>query len=214
MHHSICENIKRIKQQIENVQLVVVSKYRSLDELNEVYECGHRDFGENRVQELIEKQESLPNDIRWHAIGHLQRNKVKYIAPFVHLVHSIDSLKLLKTLDKEASKCKRTISFLFQLHIAEEESKFGLSKSELEDILNSDEYIKLKNVECKGLMGMATNTNDTDKVKSEFDSLKQMFEQYNRVRNWDTLSMGMSSDYETAIACGSNMIRVGSKIFS
>ena len=213
MTHSICENIKQIELEIGNTQLVVVSKYRSIDELNEVYACGHRHFGENRVQELLTKYEEMPKDIHWHVIGHLQTNKVKYIAPFVHLIHSIDSFKLLKSVNKEARKNDRTISFLFQMYIAEEDTKFGLSFGELGEILSSAEYKELSNVECKGLMGMATNTEDKDQVQAEFKSLAELFHKHKDSHKWDTLSIGMSGDYQDAIACGGNMIRVGSKIF-
>jgi pyridoxal phosphate enzyme (YggS family) len=193
--------------------LCVVSKYRSLDELQQVYDCNHRIFGENRVQEMVEKYNALPKDIKWHAIGHLQTNKVKYIAPFVELIHSVDSLKLLKTINKEAIKNNRTIDFLFQLHIAEEESKFGLTFSQLDEILNSEEYQSLTNVHCKGLMGMATLTDDTDQVANEFKSLQAQFLKLDTLK-LDTLSMGMSGDYKIAVSTGSTLIRVGSKIFS
>jgi pyridoxal phosphate enzyme (YggS family) len=212
MSHSICENIKEIKQEIENVKLVVVSKFRSIPELEEVYNCGHRNFGENRVQELVPKAEQLPKDIKWHAIGHLQTNKIKYIAPFVHLIHSVDSFKLLTAINKEAKKNNRVISFLFQIHIAQEDTKFGLSIEELETIITSEEYALLENVECKGLMGMATFTDNTEQVKKEFEYLHNAFKLYGK--NWDTLSMGMSGDYPIAIECGSTMIRVGSKVFN
>ena len=211
MSHSICKNIKQIEQEIGNTQLVVVSKYRSLPELQEVYDCGHRHYGENRVQELTTKYENLPKDIHWHLIGHLQSNKVKYIAPFIYLIHSIDSLKLLKEVDKEARKHQRVISFLFQMHIAQEETKFGLSKTELDEILLDQEYT---HVACKGLMGMASNTEDIDQVKKEFEYLNSVYTELKDKHHYDTLSMGMSGDYLTAIAEGSNLIRVGSKIFS
>ncbi|MFY9280409.1 MAG: YggS family pyridoxal phosphate-dependent enzyme [Bacteroidia bacterium] len=214
MSHSICKNIKQIEQEIGNTQLVVVSKYRSLPELQEVYDCGHRHYGENRVQELTTKYENLPKDIHWHLIGHLQSNKVKYIAPFIYLIHSIDSLKLLKEVDKEARKHQRVISFLFQMHIAQEETKFGLSKTELDEILLDPEYINLTHVACKGLMGMASNTEDNDQVKKEFEYLNSVYTELKDKHHYDTLSMGMSGDYLTAIAEGSNLIRVGSKIFS
>ncbi|MEY2925160.1 MAG: hypothetical protein RLZZ337_1710 [Bacteroidota bacterium] len=213
MSHRICENIKQIEQEIGNVQLVVVSKYRSLSELQEVYTCGHRAFGENRVQELVDKYEVLPKDIEWHVIGHLQSNKVKYIAPFVHLIHSVDSFKLLQAINKEALKNERTIPFLFQMHIAQEESKFGLSAEELDDILKSSEYLDMKNIECRGLMGMATFTENEQQIRDEFSGLTTLFNIYKSEQNWNTLSMGMSGDYALAIQCGSNMIRVGSKIF-
>jgi pyridoxal phosphate enzyme (YggS family) len=213
MNHSICKNIQEIEEEIGNTQLVVVSKYRSLEDLEKVYSCGHRHFGENRVQELVDKYETLPKDINWHVIGHLQTNKVKYIAPFVHLIHSVDSLKLLKAIDKEAAKSDRVIDFLFQMHIAQEDTKFGLSEDELKGILEIDEYSFLNNVRCKGLMGMATNTEDNNQVTSEFTALKATYDMYATEYNFDILSMGMSSDYLVAIVNGSTMIRVGSKIF-
>ena len=213
MNHSICKNIQEIEEEIGNTQLVVVSKYRSLEDLEKVYSCGHRHFGENRVQELVDKYETLPKDINWHVIGHLQKNKVKYIAPFVHLIHSVDSLKLLKTIDKEAEKSDRVIDFLFQMHIAQEDTKFGLSEDELKGILEIDEYSFLNNVRCKGLMGMSTNTQDNNQVTSEFTALKATYDMYATEYNFDILSMGMSCDYLVAIVNGSTMIRVGSKIF-
>jgi pyridoxal phosphate enzyme (YggS family) len=213
MSHRICENIKQIEQEVGNVHLVVVSKYRSLPELEEVYACGHRNFGENRVQETLDKYEKLPKDINWHIIGHLQTNKVKYIAPFVHLIHSVDSLKLLQTIDKEAQKNNRIIPFLFQLHIAQEETKFGLSAEELEDILQSDDFKTLENVKSQGLMGMASLTDSAYQIKKEFNSLLMLYTKHKALYNWDTLSMGMSSDYKLAVECGSTMIRVGSKVF-
>ena len=213
MNHSICKNIQEIEEEIGNTQLVIVSKYRSLEELEKVYSCGHRHFGENRVQELVDKYETLPKDINWHVIGHLQTNKVKYIAPFVHLIHSVDSLKLLKKIDKEAEKSDRVIDFLFQMHIAQEDTKFGLSEYELKGILENEEYSSLYNVRCKGLMGMSTNTQDNNQVTSEFTALKATYDMYATEYNFDILSMGMSSDYLVAIVNGSTMIRVGSKIF-
>ena len=213
MNHSICKNIQEIEEEIGNTQLVVVSKYRSLEELEKVYSCGHRHFGENRVQELVDKYETLPKDINWHVIGHLQTNKVRYIAPFVHLIHSVDSLKLLKTIDKEAEKSDRVIDFLFQMHIAQEDTKFGLSEYELKGILENEEYSSLYNVRCKGLMGMSTNTQDNNQVTSEFTALKATYDMYATEYNFDILSMGMSCDYLVAIVNGSTMIRVGSKIF-
>lgn len=214
MHNNIRKNITQIEQEIGNTQLVVVSKYRSLEELKEVYSSGHRDFGENRVQELVEKHEQLPKDINWHVIGHLQTNKVKYIANFVHLIHSIDSLKLLKEVNKQAKKCDRIISFLFQMHIADEETKFGLSKDTLLTILDSPEYQAMTNVKCQGLMGMATNTEDNNQVTQEFNSLNSQFEEYKAIQEWDILSMGMSGDYIQAVSSGSTLVRVGSKIFN
>jgi len=213
MSHRICENIKQIEQEVGNVHLVVVSKFRSLPELEEVYACGHRNFGENRVQETLDKYEKLPKDINWHIIGHLQTNKVKYIAPFVHLIHSVDSLKLLQTIDKEAQKNNRIIPFLFQLHIAQEETKFGLSADELDQILLSEDFRSLNNVKSKGLMGMASLTQSEIQVKQEFHFLQTLYLKYKEYQNWDTLSMGMSGDYKLAVECGSTLIRVGSKIF-
>lgn len=214
MHNNIRKNITQIEQEIGNTQLVVVSKYRSLEELKEVYSSGHRDFGENRVQELVEKHEQLPKDINWHIIGHLQTNKVKYIANFVHLIQSIDSLKLLKEVNKQAKKCDRIIPFLFQMHIADEKTKFGLSKDTLLIILDSPEYQAMTNVKCQGLMGMATNTEDNNQVTQEFNSLKSQFEEYKALQGWDILSMGMSGDYIQAVSSGSTLVRVGSKIFN
>ncbi len=214
MSHTICENIKQIKDEIGNTQLVVVSKYRNLEELQIVYDCGHRHFGENRVQELVDKYESLRKDIKWHVIGHLQTNKVKYIAPFVHLIHSVDSLKLLKTINKEAKKNNRIIEFLFQLHVAQEETKYGLKPSSLLPILNSDEYHEMNNVKCRGIMGMATNTEDVKIVEREFNELHTIYSSQKDQNEWNILSMGMSNDYQTALKSNSTMIRVGSKIFN
>lgn len=211
---SICENIQQIKREIGNTQLVVVSKYRSMGELQEVYNCGHRDLGENRVQELMDKFEKLPKDIRWHAIGHLQTNKVKYIAPFIHLIHSVDSMKLLRKINSEAQKAERVISFLFQMHIAQEDTKFGLDLNELKDIVHSEEFKQMENVQWKGLMGMATNTEDTKVVESEFVALHNTYLEYEAEHQLETLSMGMSGDYPIAVNAGSSMIRVGSKIFT
>lgn len=213
MSHSIRENIQQIQSEIGNTQLVVVSKYRSLPELEEVYESGQRHFGENRVQELVDKYTTLPKDIKWHVIGHLQTNKVKYIVPFVHLIHSVDSLKLLKAINKEAKKVDRVIPFLFQLHIAEEDSKYGLTVNELNEILESDDYKSLRNVVCRGLMGMATFTDNKEQVALEFAGLKKTYNLHLKMHKWDTLSMGMSGDYTIAIEQGSTMVRVGSKIF-
>ena len=192
----------------------MVSKYRNLEELQIVYDCGHRHFGENRVQELVDKYENLRKDIKWHVIGHLQTNKVKYIAPFVHLIHSVDSLKLLKTINKEAKKNNRIIEFLFQLHVAQEETKYGLKPSSLLPILNSDEYHEMNNVKCRGIMGMATNTEDVKIVEREFNELHTIYSSQKDQNEWNILSMGMSNDYQTALKSNSTMIRVGSKIFN
>jgi len=213
MSHSIRENITQIRQEIGNVELVVVSKYRTIEELNQVYGANQRDFAENRVQELTKKKELMPNDIRWHMIGHLQTNKVKFIAPFIHLIQSVDRIKLLKEINKEARKNHRVIPILLQVHIAEEEHKYGFSMNDLTQIIESNEISEFKNVELIGLMGMATNTPDTTIIKSEFKKLESFFNKWKDQLNWTTLSMGMSSDYIQAIECGSSLIRVGSKIF-
>lgn len=213
MSHSIRENITQIRQEIGNVELVVVSKYRTIGELNQVYETNQRDFAENRVQELTKKKELMPNDIRWHMIGHLQTNKVKFIAPFIHLIQSVDRIKLLKEINKEARKNHRVIPILLQVHIAEEEHKFGFSMNDLAQIFESNEISEFKNVELLGLMGMATNTTDTAIIKSEFKKLESFFNKWKDKMNWTTLSMGMSGDYIQAIECGSSLIRVGTRIF-
>ena len=206
---SVSENIKKIKKELSNgVNIVAVSKNQSNSKIIEVYESGHRIFGENKVQELVEKHEKLPNDIKWHMIGHLQSNKVKYIAPFIDLIHSVDSKKLLKEINKRASQNNRIIDCLLQIHIAVEKTKFGLSEEDVNEILSiKNQY---KNVNIKGLMGMATFTNDKTQIKEEFNYLFNIFNKY-KVLN--TLSMGMSGDYKIAIECGSNMIRIGSSIF-
>lgn len=206
--------------QLRNVSLVAVSKTKTIEDIKVLYDLGQRDFGENYVQELTEKQAQLPEDIRWHYIGHLQTNKVKYIAPFVQLIHAVDSLKLLKEINKQAEKNNRTIHCLLQVHIAQEETKFGFNKEELEDLINtnSNELHELKNVKVVGLMGMASLTDNMDKVKTEFSYLKFLFEQMKRrfsILNFQflILSMGMTSDYKIAIEEGSNMVRIGSLIF-
>lgn len=208
---SISENIKNIKSQIpEHVTLIAVSKTKPNDMLLEAYNAGQRDFGENYVQELIDKQEQLPKDINWHFIGHLQSNKVKYIAPFVHLIHGVDSFSLLKEINKQALKNNRVIDCLLQIYIAQEETKFGLDFSEASQILNSTEFKELKNVAIKGFMAMASNTDNQEQIKKEFASLKTFSLQYPELT---ILSFGMSSDYQLAIQEGSTMIRVGSSIF-
>ncbi len=203
----------------EKAVLVAVSKTKPVDAIKELYDLGQRDFGENYVQELVEKQEQLPKDIRWHFIGHLQSNKVKYIAPFVHLVHGVDSFKLLQQINREAKKHNRSIDVLLQVHIAEEETKFGLDENELHHLLhtNSDELHKLTNTTIKGLMGMASFTDDIENIRREFRHLKSLFDKYvqSQIQNskFEILSMGMSSDYVIAIEEGSNMVRIGSLIF-
>lgn len=203
---------------VKNVQLVAVSKIQSKEDILKFYHLGHRDFGENYVQELVDKWEALPKDIRWHFIGHLQSNKVKYIAGFVHLVHGVDSLKLLKEINKQAKKWNRTISCLLQVHIAQEETKFGMDEDELKEVVHTltvDE--QLRNIQIEGLMGMASFSDDLQKVRNEMRYLKQLYDTYSRVNapgfSFKTLSMGMSGDYELAIEEGSNMVRIGSLLF-
>jgi len=195
-----------------HVTLVAVSKTKSLEEISQAYEAGQRVFGENKIQEMASKWEELPKDIAWHMIGHVQRNKVKYMAHFVDLIHGVDSIKLLKEIQKQAIKHDRTIRCLIQIRIAEEETKFGLPEEELEGLIQAAE--DLPNVQIVGLMGMATFTDNQDQITSEFNKLKDLFDNVrNSSSSINTLSMGMSGDYSIAIECGSNMIRVGSKIF-
>lgn len=211
---NLIENLNKIKTSLaEDVELIAVSKTRSNEEILELYNAGHKVFGENRVQELIEKQEVLPKDIQWHLIGHLQRNKVKYIAEFVHLIHSVESERLLKEINKQAKRFERVIPCLLQIKIAEEETKFGLDKEEAENILKTYKE-KFENVQIIGVMGMATFTDDMDQVRREFKSLKNVYDQFQTLDDdIQILSMGMSGDYELAIEEGSNMVRVGSAIF-
>jgi len=208
---SISENIKNIKSQIpKHVTLIAVSKTKPNDMLLEAYNEGQRDFGENYVQELVDKHEQLPKDIHWHFIGHLQSNKVKYIAPFVYLIHGIDSFSLLKEINKQALKNNRVIDCLLQIYIAQEETKFGLDFNEASQIFHSNEFKDLKNIAIKGFMAMASNTDDKAQIRKEFNSLKEFSLQYPDMK---ILSFGMSSDYQLAIQEGSSMIRVGSSIF-
>ena len=198
--------------------LVAVSKTKSIEEIKELYDLGHRDFGENYVQELTEKQAQLPKDIRWHFIGHLQSNKVKQIAPFIHLIQSVDSIRLLQEINKQAQKNNRNINCLLQVHIAQEETKFGLDENELESLINNaNELHELQSIRIIGLMGMASFTDDMEKVRIEFKYLKAIFDKHAKSQTSNfklqTLSMGMSSDYFVAIEEGSNMVRVGSLIF-
>lgn len=212
---SVAYNIKKIKDSLPiGVKLVVVTKTHPSEKILETYNAGHKIFGENRVQELVEKQKQLPKDIEWHLIGHLQANKVKQIAPFVNLIHSVDSLKLLKEINKRAEKENRVIDCLLQIYIAEEETKFGLSFEEAEELLHSEEFKQLKNIRITGLMGMATLTDNEDQIKNEFRSLKTFYDKL-KTKNpaLTILSMGMSSDYKIAIEEGSNLIRVGSAVF-
>lgn len=217
MDAQLTENLSKIKDKLpQNVNLVAISKTKPARDIMQAYQAGHRDFGENRIQEMADKYEELPKDIRWHMVGHVQGNKVKYMAPFVHLVHGIDKAKRVKELNKEAAKVKRTIGCLLQIHIAEEESKFGFSFQEAWDFLSLPLNEKYPHVEIRGLMGMATFTDDKAKVRQEFKGLHNFF---SRVQNeldlpgFKLLSMGMSGDYEIAIEEGSNMVRLGSIIF-
>lgn len=216
---SISASLNQVLKHIPaHVRLIAVSKTKPQEDILEVYNAGIKDFGENKVQELVPKYEALPKDIRWHLIGHLQTNKVKYVAPFVHCIQSVDSLKLLKEINKEAAKNNRTINCLLQVHIAKEETKFGFSEEELRAALGSDEFKLLKNIQVCGVMGMATYTSDEDLIKSEFSELVSIFkglktEYFSGNSDFKEISMGMSSDYELAIACGSTMVRVGSSIF-
>ena len=195
-----------------HVTLVAVSKTKSVEEISQAYEAGQRVFGENKIQEMASKWEELPKDIAWHMIGHVQSNKVKYMAHFVDLIHGVDSFKLLKEIQKQAIKHDRTIRCLIQIRIAEEETKFGLPEEELEALLKAAE--DLPNVQIVGLMGMATFTDNQDQITSEFNKLKDLYDKVKSASaSMNTLSMGMSGDYSIAIECGSNMIRVGSKIF-
>ena len=208
---SIPQNIQKIKREIpETATLVAVSKTKPNQAIQEAYDSGQRIFGENKVQELVQKYEDLPKDIEWHLIGHLQTNKVKYIALFVNMIHAVDSMKLLKEINKQARKNERVINCLLQIKIAEEESKFGLSKTETENILNSEEIKQLTNIKMAGFMGMASNSSDKSQIKEEFNSLHIFFKQHPQLT---ILSMGMSNDYKIAIQEGSTMIRVGSTIF-
>jgi PLP dependent protein len=211
----ISERIKHYKRELpESVTLVAVSKTKPNSDLMEAYTAGQRIFGENKVQEMEAKWKGLPKDIQWHMIGHVQRNKVKYMAPFVSLIHAVDSPRLLKEINKQAKKCNRTIPCLLQLKIAEEDSKFGMHEAEAIDLLASDAFQKYENISIVGLMGMATFTDDQEQVRSEFQKLKRMYDNFSKTQsNFSILSMGMSSDYKIAIEEGSTMIRVGSSIF-
>lgn len=215
----IQQNLRNIRNSLpDDVALVAVSKTKPPELVRELLQAGQLDYGENKVQELLEKRQQLPETVRWHLIGHLQTNKVKYIAPFVYLIHSVDSLKLLRVINKEGDKNNRIIDCLFQMHIAMEDSKFGLDSSELRNILDSEEFRKMEYVNVRGLMGMATFTDDSDIVRREFKILKRIFDEvksgYFLTKNdFSVLSMGMSDDFLIAIEEGSNMIRVGNAIF-
>ena len=215
---SIKQNLNNIKSQLpEHVTLVAVSKTKPVSDLMQAYEVGQRIFGENKIQEMANKWETMPKDIQWHMIGHVQRNKVKYMADFVDLIHGVDSLKLLKEINKEAIKHNRVINCLLQIKIAKEDSKFGLSAEEAKTVISSDEFSELKNIKVIGLMGMATFTDNMQQVENEFKFLKHTFDDLKLKRldnfNLETLSIGMSGDYPLAIDCGSTMVRIGSSIF-
>jgi len=216
---TIADRLLAIRTEIPSeVQLIAVSKTKPASAIKEAYKAGQRAFGENKVQEMVDKYEQLPKDIQWHLIGHLQTNKVKYIAEFVHLIHAVDSLKLLQEINKQAEKHQRIIPCLLQFHIADEEAKFGLDFSEAEELLQSREFIEMHNVQIVGLMGMSTFTENTEQIRDEFRNLNNYFQiikshyfKFNPA--FKHLSMGMSGDYRIAIEEGSNMIRIGSTLF-
>ena len=216
---SIKERLQAIRTTLpEGVCLLARSKYYPVDALMEAYNAGQRDFGENKAQDLVAKHQALPNDIRWHFTGHLQSNKIKYIAPFVHLIHSIDSLQLLKEINKHGAKVGRVIPCLLQIHIAQEETKFGFTADECLAMLASEEWKELKNVHIRGLMCMASNTDDNELIAKEFATVRGLFDEIKEKwfaddAEFDTLSAGMSDDYLTAIAAGSTCVRIGSSIF-
>lgn len=215
---SIKENLHHIKSELPpHVTLVAVSKTKPVSDLMEAYHAGQRIFGENKIQEMMEKYEQMPKDIAWHMIGHVQRNKVKYMAPFVSLIHGVDNLKLLEDINKEALKNNRVIDCLIQIKIASEDSKFGMAPEEALRIIQSETFSELKNIKVVGVMGMATFTDDMEQIKNEFMLLKTTFDGFKTVESFnfkpEIISMGMSGDYKLAIACGSTMVRVGSSIF-
>jgi pyridoxal phosphate enzyme (YggS family) len=215
----IVKNLKSIASELpEKTSLVAVSKTKPASMVRDLFLAGHLDFGENKVQDLVSKAEKLPEAIRWHMIGHLQSNKVKYIAPFIHLIHSVDSLKLLRTIQKEGEKNERIIDCLLQVRIAKEETKFGMVEEDLIGLLESKELATLSQVKIRGLMGMATFTDDTEQIRSEFKNLKRIFEAvrsryFSGQSDFSVISMGMSDDYTIALEEGSNMLRIGSLIF-
>jgi pyridoxal phosphate enzyme (YggS family) len=217
---SIADNLLKYKKELEpeNVELIAVSKFNTTDAILEAYEAGQRIFGENIVQELVEKQEALPKDIQWHLIGHLQTNKVKYIAPFIQLIQSVDSLKLLAEINKQAAKNNRVIDCLLQIYIADEDTKFGLDHAEAVELLRSEEYLAMKNIRITGLMGIASNNAEEKQTKDEFQELKVLFDGikvsfFRKEESFKELSMGMSGDYKLAIEEGTTMVRIGSSIF-
>ena len=212
---SIKKNLNTIKDTLpEQVILVAVSKTKPISDLQEAYDAGQRVFGENKIQEMTQKWEVMPKDIQWHMIGHVKRNKVKYMAEFVSLIHGVDSFKLLKEIDKQAKKHNRVIDCLLQMHIAEEDTKFGLDETELNEIIASEEFFQLENIKVVGLMGMATFTDNQEQIQREFKQLKSIYNSLEKeIENLSILSMGMSGDYQIAIEEGSTMVRIGSSIF-
>jgi pyridoxal phosphate enzyme (YggS family) len=215
---SIAQNLLSIKSTLpEHVTLVAVSKTKPVADLMEAYDAGQRIFGENKIQEMVDKWEQMPEDIQWHMIGHVQTNKVKFMAQFVNLIHGVDSLKLLQEINKQAQKNDRVIDCLLQVHIAEEETKFGLDEEELASLLSSSTFQEMKNIRIVGLMGMATFTENQDQIRKEFTHLKSIFDRLQSSQTVNcklqTVSMGMSGDYQLAIECGSTMVRIGSSIF-
>ena len=215
---SIALTLLQINSQLPNhVTLVAVSKTKPVADLLEAYNAGQRIFGENKIQEMTEKWEQMPKDIQWHMIGHVQTNKVKFMAEYVSLIHGVDSLKLLQEINKQALKHHRVIDCLLQIYIADEETKFGLDETELVELLTSNEFKELQNIRIVGLMGMATFTDNQNQIKEEFEHLKEIFDNTNKLETLnlklETLSMGMSGDYKLAIECGSTMVRIGSSIF-
>jgi hypothetical protein len=215
---SIAQNLQKIKAEIpEQVTLVAVSKTKPTEDILEAYQAGQRIFGENKVQEMTDKCEQLPKDIQWHMIGHLQTNKVKYLIPYVQLIHGVDSLKLLQEINRQAARFSKKINCLLQVHIAQEDTKFGFDAAEIQDLLQSEEFKSFQNIQVRGFMGMASFTDNEMQIKAEFNSLKNIFDQYKNLTlphfKPEILSMGMSGDYALAIECGSNMVRIGSSIF-
>ena len=211
---TIADAIKEFKNELgEEVTLVAVSKTKPNELLMQAYDAGQRDFGENKIQEMTDKAASLPDDIRWHMVGHVQSNKVKYMAPYVYMVHAVDKYKTLKEINKRAKQNDRSINCLLQLKIAEEDSKFGLAEADLMELLRKPEIKELKNIRLSGLMGMATFTDDEDQIHQEFDQLERVYFELKEEFGFDTLSMGMSGDYQLALKHHTNMVRIGSSIF-
>ena len=211
----IDKNINKIRSEIPNyVELIAISKTKPNEDIMKAYMNGHRSFGENKIQEMSIKFEELPKDIIWHMVGHVQSNKIKYMAPYVNLIHGVDSFKSIKIINKEGQKNNRILNCLLQLKISEEDSKFGLEANSIKKIIFSDEYDQMKNVKIRGIMAMATNTKNKDIIRNEFIYAKHIFDEISAMdNNFEILSMGMSNDYHIAIECGSNMIRLGSLIF-